>query len=218
MAANKYNIWQALELAIRLAVRANEEVRLLAMRSVGAGLKGDPGDRGLKGDPGEPGKMPIARAWVDGVSYEGDVRTHAGATWQALRDTGREPSHEDWICLAPAGRDGSDGRSLVVRGTYSPTTEYDHLNVVALNYASWVALRDNPGPCPGEGWQLLAGPGKQGKPGDPGRPGLKGDLGPAGPPVRAMTVDNDGMLTLTNGDGSTVTCDLYPLLDRLGRA
>jgi hypothetical protein len=30
-----------------------------------------------------------------------------------------------------------------------------------------------------------------------------------------MAVDDDGMLTLTNADGSRVTCDLYPLLSRL---
>jgi hypothetical protein len=32
-----------------------------------------------------------------------------------------------------------------------------------------------------------------------------------------MSVSDEGMLTLTNGDGSLVTCDLYPVLSRLAR-
>jgi hypothetical protein len=74
-----------------------------------------------------------------------------------------------------------------------------------------VARQDDPGPCPGDGWQLLAGHGKTGKPGPQGE---RGPPGPPGPAARALAVDAEGLLTLTNADGSVVTCDFYPLLAR----
>jgi hypothetical protein len=36
---------------------------------------------------------------------------------------------------------------------------------------SFIARKDNPGCCPGPGWQLLAQQGKRGKTGDAGPPG-----------------------------------------------
>lgn len=57
-----------------------------------------------KGDPGPMGSLPEVREWKDGVHYQGNVVTHAGSTYQALRDTGREPPHEDWSCIARGGR------------------------------------------------------------------------------------------------------------------
>jgi hypothetical protein len=113
------------------------------------------------------------------------------------------------------GPAGADARSFDIRGTWAEAEEYRALDVVALNGASFVARRDAPGACPGEGWQLIAGQGKRGHQGDQGPPGPKGDDGPEGPagmPVVALAVDAEGLLTLTNGDGSTVNCDLYPLL------
>jgi hypothetical protein len=160
------------------------------------------------GEPGSPGKLPVAKAWTDGVCYEGDVVTHNGATWQAQRDTGREPPHEDWICLASAGQKGDDGRGLLMRGTWDPAGEYKAMDFVAWNGGSFVARCDNPGDCPGEGWQLLASPGRRGKPGESPSP----IPGPPGAKVASITVDGEGVLTLTNADGSVVQCDFYPLL------
>lgn len=168
------------------------------------------------GDPGRDGvdgKLPIVRQWNDAVHYQGDCVVHGGATWQAVRDTGRAPPHDDWICLAAAGRDGADGRSFRVRGTWSAADAYAALDVVALGGAGFVARKDDPGECPGEGWQLIASQGKRGK---EGGPGPKGEPGNAGPAVLAIDADDQGLLTLTNADGSTVTCDLYPLLSKLG--
>lgn len=185
-----------------------------------AGDRGEPGERGADGAPGErgpegaPGKLPVAKAWSDAVHYEGDVVVHAGATYQALKDTAREPPHEDWLCLAGRGNDGADGRSFTVRGTWQEEAEYSALDVVALGGASFVARRDNPGACPGEGWQLMSAQGKRGNQGERGAPGPKGDPGPA---AVALEIGDDGLLTLTNGDGSRVTCDFYPLLSKIVR-
>jgi len=176
------------------------------------GERGPQGERGLPGEQGPPGMLPIARAWTDAVHYAGDVVTHAGATWQAVRDTGRAPPHADWTCLAAPG---ADGRSLVVRGTWDEAEAYRAMDVAVCNGSAFVALRDDPGPCPGEGWQMIAMRGKTGKPGDPGPPGRAGERGPPGPAVVAHEVSADGMLTTRNADGSVVRLDLYPLLSQI---
>jgi len=174
------------------------------------GNDGAPGERGL---PGAPGRLPIVRAWTDTIHYEGAVVSHAGASYQAVRDTGRQPPHEDWICIAAAGRDGNDGRSPTVRDTYSAEVDdYRELNIVALGGAAFIARRDNPGVCPGDGWQLIA---MQGKRGNAGERGLKGERGPAGPAVTGLEISADGMLTQKNADGSIVECDMYPVLSKL---
>jgi hypothetical protein len=80
-------------------------------------------------------------------------------------------------CLATAGRagrDGIDGRSVRVRGTYDPAETYAALDIVALNGGSFIARRDNPGPCPGTGWQLIASQGKRGPKGERGLQGIPG--------------------------------------------
>jgi hypothetical protein len=57
-------------------------------------------------------------------------------------------------------------RSITVRGTFDCHATYQQHNVVALNGGSFIALKDNPGECPGSGWQLLASAGARGKPAD----------------------------------------------------
>jgi hypothetical protein len=117
----------------------------------------------------------------------------------------------------PAGQDGKDGRSPAIRSTWSETESYVELDIVALNGASFIARRDDPGTCPGDGWQLIASQGKRGNSGErgPAGPAAKGERGMPGPAATALTIDEDGLLTLTNADGSRVTCDLYPLLVKL---
>lgn len=164
-----------------------------------------------KGERGAPGALPTVQSWEDRVHYEGNVVAHAGATYQASRDTAKEPPHADWVCLAAAGKDGAEGRSFAIRGTFDAAAAYLRLDVVAVNGASFAAKRDNPGACPGDGWQLIAKQGGPGKPGDPGRAGIVA----RGTKAEALTIDEDGLLTLRNEDGSTVTCDLYPLLAKI---
>jgi hypothetical protein len=186
------------------------------------GATGEPGAPGRDGESiagppgpeGPPGKLVAASIWRAGVWYAGDVVTHGGGTWQALRDTGQPPPAEDWLLLAAAGR---DGRSLAFRGTWKGGRDYGYLDVVAHDGGSWVALQDAPGPCPGDGWQLVASRGKAGPPGSPGGQGERGYPGPPGPAPQAFQVDEAGLLTLTLSDGSALTADLYPLLIRAPR-
>lgn len=202
----RYSVWQAVAVAISLAQRAIEEVRSLGGRSAPAGERGPAGPIGKLGE---------VRGWREEVHYEGSVVAHGGATWQARQDTGREPPHDDWACLAAAGVAGEDGRSFVIRGTWTVTGTYRAMDVVTLGGSSFVARTDAPGPCPGDGWQLIA---SQGRRGQPGEVGVRGERGHPGSSVISLAVNDQGLLTLTNGDGTSVSCDLYPVLTRaLGR-
>jgi hypothetical protein len=143
------------------------------------GIPGPPGAQGNSGDPGPPGKLPIVRAHQpDTVHYEGDVVVHDGSTYQALRDTARTPPHvDDWICLAAAG---VDARMPIIRGTYDAEARYQHLDIVATDGSSFIALKDEPGPCPGPDWQLIASAGRRGRIGPMGPRGERGEKGDKG--------------------------------------
>lgn len=213
--APRYSMWQAISTALAIGQRAMEEVRALSREP---GPQGEPGERGrdgLRGEQGPAGKLPIVRTWSDQIYYAGDVVGHDGATWQAQRDTARSPPHEDWICLALAGRDGADGASFKICGTWDASKQYKVLDTVILNGGAFVAKRDNPGACPGDGWQLLASQGKQGKPGEKGSKGERGERGEPAAEIIGMDVDDTGLVTLLRSDGKIITCDFNPLLSRM---
>lgn len=161
------------------------------------GEKGDVGAIGERGPEGPCGKLPVVKGWVDGVYYEGDVVTHLGSIWQAQKDTGRAPGHEDWVELVQRG---ADARGFTVRGTWNESEDYAKNDIVMLNASSFVAINDEPGPCPGDGWQLWAGAGKTGKPGPRGDRGEKGAAGNDAASIIAFYDDN-GVKVLTLGDG-----------------
>ena len=153
------------------------------------GARGEPGERGERGEKGDPGVLPLVKAYMpDTVHYTGDAVTHAGALWQATKDTGQAPPHADWICLAAAGQDGI---TPTIRGTYD---SHARLDVVALNGSSFIARKDKPGACPGEDWQLIVSAGKQGRPGPPGprgECGSKGGPGAPAPTILAWKIDRE---------------------------
>jgi len=70
--------------------------------------------------------------------------------------------------------------SLNVRGTFDPSVSYVYGDVVMLGGSSWVATKDRPGLCPGDGWQLLASAGKRGRRGERGPSGAPGPVGEKG--------------------------------------
>jgi hypothetical protein len=118
-----------------------------------------------------------------------------------------------------------------IKGTFDSRTTYNYLDVVAHNGASWVAKRDNPGPCPGDDWQLLARQGQRGATGE------RGPAGPAGMPkfggtgfnkcgmelvtstgsiqlIKNVSVDPENFtLRFTASDDSTLSISLMPLFE-----
>src|SRR5262249_49784137 len=146
---------------------------------------------GPQGAPGKDGKLPLVREYaVDHVHYECDVVTHAGALWQAQCDTVHAPPHDDWMCLARAGRDAI---KPVVKGTYSVYGQYRKLDIVAMDGAAFISKRDNPGVCPGDDWQMISRQGRQGRKGETviGPPGGKGDKGEPGMTVVSWQLDRE---------------------------
>jgi hypothetical protein len=115
------------------------------------------------------------------VNYHGEVVTHKGSTYQAQCDTVHAPPHDDWICVAAAG---ANAAVPLIKGTWRDDAAYSFLNIVALNGSSFIAKCDDPGLCPGDGWQLIASAGKPGKPGPRGEPGERGPSGGSGAPGR----------------------------------
>jgi hypothetical protein len=130
-----------------------------------------------------PGKLPVAKIWrAESVTYEAEFVCYGGATWQARKDTAQIPGGSDWVCVARAGRDGVDGRTPTIRGTYDAYKKYAQLDIVTFDGASYIPRHDDPGLCPGDGWQLIAAHGSRGEKGSPGPRGERGDKGERGEP------------------------------------
>ena len=84
-----------------------------------------------------------------------------------------------------------------IRGTYDGAAAYARLDIVALNGSTFIARKDDPGICPGDGWQLMSvrgKPGIKGPPGERGQRGEKGDPGPAAPTILSWEVDRANYL------------------------
>jgi hypothetical protein len=148
------------------------------------GPQGEPGARGEpgpQGDPGPPGNLPLAKAYrPHQVHYAAEVVVHQGSAYQAQRDTAHPPPHaDDWVCIAMAGRDAITPR---VRGPFNTTVSYKQLDIVTFDKSAYIARHDDPGLCPGDGWQLVAAQGARGEQGLPGSRGEKGDKGARGEP------------------------------------
>lgn len=162
-----------------------------------AGLQGPQGERGEKGNPG---LLPFVRAWSENeITYAGGVVFCDGGSWQAQKDTAQKPPHKDWKPVAVAGRSAT---TPVIRGTFDPAQSYDALNIVALNNSSFMAKCDNPGECPGDGWQLIASAGRAGKPGPKGE---RGERGAPGVSIARGEIDRKTfMIKLTMTDGTLI--------------
>jgi hypothetical protein len=72
--------------------------------------------------------------------------------------------------------------------------------------SSFVALKDHPGPCPGDDWQLLASRGSrghQGPSGERGLPGPRGDAGASGATIVGWNIERERYVaTPIMNDGS----------------
>ena len=141
-------------------------------------------------------------------------------TYQCLRDIGRSVTHaDDWIYLARAGRDGVDGLTPDIRGTYAVNEEYKRLDIVAMDGAAFIAKYDDPGLCPGEGWQLMSRQGRPGRKGENGAVGPRGERGEEGPPAvmpqfLGSRINENYDLIRVLSDGSKEVMPLRPAFER----
>jgi len=166
----------------------------------------------IEGPQGPAGILPTVKAWSEGVHYQGDVVAYEGRTWQAARDTGQAPGGADWTCLAERG---ADAAQIEVQGTWSADETYRRLNVVAMNGATFMARSDDPGPCPGDGWQLMSAQGKRGPQGERGMAGERGERGATGATIKGVSLDDFGVFSFDLTNGLTVQCDARPVLERI---
>ena len=60
---------------------------------------------------------------------------------------------------------------------------FDARETYECDGATFVACRDNPGACPGDGWQILSKPGRRGDAGETGPRGEKGNKGELAPTI-----------------------------------
>jgi hypothetical protein len=157
------------------------------------------------------GEAPQVRTWSPStVFYRGQYVTHAGALYQARRDVASTPmsGSDDWLCVARAGRDGKDGRSIVFRGAYDMRDLYSALDVVAYEGQSFVPVRDNPAGIPGDSadWLVIAARGVKGERGEPGKVGQrghKGDRGKAGAKIEEWRINRENFVVVPFYDDGT---------------
>jgi hypothetical protein len=161
-------------------------------------------------------------AFQEGRASWGDwVETRLAERFSQERDFAREVLAEVLGNLAGDLRDELTKaltslraqRSLEVAGTYNGSVRYRALDVVATGGASFVAKQDDPGVCPGDGWQLIAA---QGKKGAPGRDGVDGKNGKDAPKITGWLVNRaDYSVTPLMSDGSRgAALELRPLFAR----
>jgi Collagen triple helix repeat (20 copies) len=95
--------------------------------------------------------------------------------------------------------------SLNVRGTFDPGVSYVYGDVAMLGGSSWVATKDRPGLCPGDGWQLLASAGKRGRRGERGPSGAPGPVGEKGEGGMKGEQGERGLIGPTGEPAPTIT-------------
>jgi len=166
-------------------------------------------------------RLPVVEPWEpERVFYRGAMVTHNNSTYQARKDTGQPPDHQDWTCIARAGRDGHDGCAPCLRGVFNAHEQYRQLDIVTCHDNAYIACRDDPG-LPGHddsAWQLLA----KGSRGPIGETGARGQRGARGPRGEAAPVVIDWILdpvhyrvALVMSDGRAgPVLDLRPLFEQ----
>ena len=154
----------------------------------GASVKGDRGEPGLPGAPGSAARWACSRR-----SRLGRRRcTMLATSCPRPARLGRRSTIP--LIIRKARRIGfalrCGGRRTFTGGSRPVQRAGDlrSLDMVALNGGTFIAKTDDPGPCPGPGWQLLVSQGKSGPKGERGLAGERGERGLTGTPA-PMIID-----------------------------
>lgn len=218
-----------------------KRIEELEARKPEVGEKGDRGEQGGRGEKGLDGSdgIGLAAALIDRegklvvTMTDGSVRELGFVVGRDGKDgvdgkdgapgrDGRDGSAGEKGEKGDPGESGRDGRDAYAgeaRGLFDANTEYRARDVVALGGSAFMAKRDNPGECPGDGWMLLAQRGKRGEQGEKGDRGEEGKAGKDGAVLVALTVDIDAMqLRGALSDGDILEADIQPLVETIIQA
>lgn len=171
---------------------------------------GPPGPQGAAGEAG-----PAGPAGKDGLAGETGLAGPVGPPGPVgpQGPPGEPGSAGEAGPQGAAGKDGDHGRDATPwrhRRLYLPAETYALNDVVSFNGGSWLALKDDPGALPGDGWTILTKQGRAGERGPKGEPGGRGDKGDPGPQGRSVEdvfVEN-GHIVVTFSDGNFKTIPL----------
>ena len=160
------------------------------------GAQGPPGPQGDRGEKGEVG--PVGAAGRDGTDAVGEPGPPGP---QGPPGESGVPGERG--LPGPAGKDARKWRH---RRYYDVKQPYEEGDVVAHDGGSFVAVCDEPGPLPGDGWAQLTVKGQRGKPGERGERGL---TGPEGRGIADLGITEIGdALTVEFTDGVQRTISL----------
>lgn len=210
----------------------------LEAQTPAVGDKGDPGQQGERGEPGTDGNdgIGLAAALINRegelvvTTTDGQVRELGIVVGRDGKDgiDGKDGSPgRDGADGAPGeqgergdagdpGKDGQDAYPGEPRGLFDATAEYRARDVVALNGSAFMAKRDNPGDCPGEGWMLLVQRGKRGETGERGERGAEGPAGKSAAELVGLGFNADAMTffgVLDNGE--QLEADFGPVAQKI---
>jgi hypothetical protein len=165
----------------RLRERIDDYGKIIELKIAAATAHLKNGVDGLPGPPGERGQP--GEQGPPGVAMQGE------------RGEKGEP-----------GSPGRDARAWRHRRTYDPKQSYADGDVVAHDGGSWLALTDEPGTLPGDGWAQLTLRGQRGKPGERGE---RGPQGAEGRGIADLSITESGeTLVVELSDGTHRTVDL----------
>jgi len=215
----------AQERAQRLTLEAKVEELAALLRQPGPegkpGEQGEPGRDGLVGERGETGPQgppgpsgEIGRDGRDGLPGIQGERGEKGERGE-IGPIGLEGARGAQGEIGPVGPAAYAGRAC---GLWSETESYLAMDVVAQNGSEWRAVRDDPGPLPGDGW-VLGAKGSRGKPGERGEKGERGMPGPIGPPGRSVVefIIAGFEIGIVYSDGTVETRSLQPMFEAYHR-
>jgi hypothetical protein len=215
----------AQERAQRLTLAAKVEELTTLLRQPGPegkpGEHGEPGRDGSAGERGEVGPQgppgPIGETGRDGRDGLTGIQGERGEKGERgeVGQTGLEGARGEQGEVGPVGPVAYAGRAC---GLWQETEHYLAMDVVAQNGSEWRAVRDDPGPLPGDGW-VLGAKGSRGKPGERGEKGEKGERGERG--VAGLSVIRTDMigfeLVLTLSDETRLVCNMMGAFERYHR-
>ncbi len=130
----KYSIWEGLNIALSLAAKALEEIRILAREPGPAGTPGKDGKDGIgfddfTADFEDDGRVDVIKFWLDGkvvkeirrqtkmalyrsvldkqrTYHPGDMVTWNGSVWHCNTESKGDISGDKWTLAVKKGRDG----------------------------------------------------------------------------------------------------------------